>query len=112
MAEPRVTMQTVAVLRVLLSAADEVYGLDVIKASGLPPGTIYPLLQRLLDAGWVTDRWESLDPATEKRPARRYYRLTVSGASKAQAAIAKAGRRPARLARLLDMPAPLRAEEG
>jgi PadR family transcriptional regulator PadR len=45
----------------------------------------------------VTSRWEDIDPHAEKRPARRYYRLTASGAAQASAAIAGA-RRPSRAA--------------
>jgi PadR family transcriptional regulator len=41
----------------------------------------------------VTSRWEDVDPRTEKRPARRYYRLTAGGAVQASAALARA-RRP------------------
>jgi PadR family transcriptional regulator len=112
MVEPRMTVQTLVVLKVLLAAPDaEIYGLDVIRESNLAPGTVYPLLQRLLDAGWVTDRWESLDASEQGRPARRYYRLTPGGIAKAQAALSKADRRRASLVRLLDTPH-LRAEEG
>ena len=39
----------------------------------------------------MTSRWEDVDPRAEKRPARRYYRLTA--APQASAAVAGA-RRP------------------
>lgn len=38
-------------------------------------GSLYPALERLLDAGWVTAKWE-MTPA--KRRAR-YYTITASG---------------------------------
>jgi PadR family transcriptional regulator, regulatory protein PadR len=60
---------------------------------GLPPGTASPILLRLEHEGWVTSRWEDIDPRAEKRPARRYYRLTAGGAAAASAALA-AARRP------------------
>jgi DNA-binding PadR family transcriptional regulator len=41
----------------------------------------------------VTSRWKDIDPRVEKRPARRYYRVTASGAVEARAALA-AARRP------------------
>jgi hypothetical protein len=41
----------------------------------------------------VVSRWEDIDPRAEKRPARRYYRLTAGGAVQAGAALA-AARRP------------------
>ncbi|MFI9184951.1 hypothetical protein ACIGXG_22330 [Streptomyces goshikiensis] len=40
---------------------------------------------------------EDIDPRQEKRPARRYYRLTATGAVKAGEALTKA-RRPSRTA--------------
>ncbi|PZS13132.1 MAG: PadR family transcriptional regulator [Pseudonocardiales bacterium] len=77
----RMTVGVLAVLGALLDRPDgELYGLEVVRASGLEPGTIYPILQRLRGAGWVTDRWEDPAPARHGgRPARRYYRLTIEG---------------------------------
>ena len=57
------------------------------------PRPAYPILLRLEHEGWVTSRWEDVDPRAEKRPARRYYRLTAGGAVQASAALAGA-RRP------------------
>jgi PadR family transcriptional regulator PadR len=48
--------------------------------------------------GWLSSRWEDIDPQVEGRPPRRYYRLTAEGALAARAALARA-HRPA-LARL------------
>jgi DNA-binding PadR family transcriptional regulator len=39
-------------------------------------GVVYPLLTRLLDAGWLADGWEQ---GVEGRPPRRYYELTEDG---------------------------------
>jgi DNA-binding PadR family transcriptional regulator len=50
-------------------------------------------LLRLEHEGWVASRWEDIDPRAEKRPARRYYRLTAGGAAQASAALPGA-RRP------------------
>lgn len=74
----RMTYTTAAVL-VALEAGLE-YGFDISAATGLRRGTTYPILRRLEDAGLIRGVWE--DPSiahTEKRPARRYYRLTASG---------------------------------
>lgn len=85
---PRMTVQTLKVLSGLASDLDrEWYGLELSKRSGLKPGTIYPILGRLLEAGWVERRWEEIDPATEGRPRRRLYRLTRIGMPAARAAI-------------------------
>jgi len=54
------------------------YGLELSEETGLQPGTAYPILLRLEHEGWVTSRWEDVDPRAEKRPARRYYRLTAA----------------------------------
>jgi PadR family transcriptional regulator, regulatory protein PadR len=50
---------------------------DLSQADGLltSEGTVYPLLNRLRDAGWVTSRWRHED---DERP-RRYYSITDQG---------------------------------
>jgi PadR family transcriptional regulator, regulatory protein PadR len=94
----RMTVQTLLVLQALLRhPARELYGLELSEETGLLPGTAYPILLRLENEGWVTSRWEDIDPSAEKRPARRYYRLTAGGATMASNAVATA-RRPARAA--------------
>lgn len=85
---PRMTIPTLKVLSNLISDFDrEWYGLELSKRSGLKPGTIYPILDRLLKAGWVERRWEEIDPAAEGRPRRRLYRLTRIGVPAAEAAL-------------------------
>jgi len=57
------------------------YGFDVMRATNLPSGTVYPLLRRLEAAGLVTSSWEQdQDVQGEGRPRRRYYELTLEGA--------------------------------
>ena len=59
------------------------YGFDVIDATGLPSGTVYPILRRLEEDGCVTSRWESARVAQQdQRPPRRYYALTAAGESR------------------------------
>jgi PadR family transcriptional regulator PadR len=61
----------------------ERYGLELVRTltslDGLvtSEGTVYPLLNRLRDAGWVTTTWRL---EGEGRP-RKYYALTANGAS-------------------------------
>ena len=94
----RMTVQTQLILQALLKdPGRELYGLELSEETGLLPGTAYPILLRLENEGWVTSRWEDIDPRAEKRPARRYYRLTTPGAVQASTAIASA-RRPSRTA--------------
>jgi DNA-binding PadR family transcriptional regulator len=83
---------TASVLKVMAAlladpAADR-YGLQLMQDTGLPSGTLYPILVRLERAGWVESRWEETDPAAEGRPARRYYRLTAEGAAEARREVA------------------------
>jgi len=86
----RLTTQTLAILAVMLSdAASERYGLELSDASGLKPGTIYPILDRLLKAGWVQREWEGVDPSVAGRPRRRLYRLTGVGEVAARSALAE-----------------------
>jgi DNA-binding PadR family transcriptional regulator len=69
---------TVTVLRALAEGAS--YGFDVMDATGLPSGTVYPILGRLQERGLVSSRWEAADAhRSEGRPARKYYRLTGEG---------------------------------
>jgi PadR family transcriptional regulator, regulatory protein PadR len=75
---PRVTRNVLAVMAALL-ADEPLHGLALTKATGLASGTIYPILERLERAGWVTGEWEVIDPAVEKRPRRRNYTLSGEG---------------------------------
>jgi PadR family transcriptional regulator PadR len=86
---PQMTLQTVAVLRAMLQAPTHThYGLRLAGETGLPTGTIYPILARLEKAGWVSSSWEEREPAELERPRRRLYTLTGSGAHSARAALA------------------------
>jgi len=99
---PRMTMPTQLVLHALLGEPGaELYGLEIGDAAGLASGTVHPILARLEGLGWVESRWEDIDPSTAGRPARRYYRLTASGADEARSALARTRRT---LGRLLPQP--------
>lgn len=90
---PRMTIPTQLVLTELLTdPTRELYGLEIGRQAGLHSGTIHPILARLEAIGWVTSRWEDVDPRAASRPARRYYRLTESGALAARPALARAAR--------------------
>jgi DNA-binding PadR family transcriptional regulator len=54
-------------------------GADITRETGVPPGTLYPLLHRLEVAGWVLSKKEDVEPTTAGRPAKRFYRLTAEG---------------------------------
>ncbi|MFJ8153987.1 PadR family transcriptional regulator [Streptomyces sp. NPDC094468] len=90
----RLTKPTIAVLETLLSATDDdpAWGLSICREADLGPGTVYPILDRLAERGWVTSREET--GPHPGRPARRFYQLTGSGRLQARDALeARAARR-------------------
>ncbi len=85
------TLPTQLVLKVLLAEpAQEMYGLEICQAAGLPSGTIHPILARLEGLGWLQSRWEDASPQEEGRPRRRYYFWSKDGAERARIALAQA----------------------
>ena len=65
------------------------------KQSGVRSGVMYPILQRMLDEGWLDDGWEeSAQVGRAKRPPRRYYELTDEGKVALGAVLAEARRDP------------------
>jgi DNA-binding PadR family transcriptional regulator len=87
-ADVRITLQTLQVLRILLGdPVGEHYGMEISRGSGLPTGSIYPILTRLETAGWITSAWEDIDESEMGRRRRRYYRLTSYGAQRARDAV-------------------------
>ena len=81
------TWATQKVLLAMLGApAAEHYGLELAREAGLKSGTIYPILARLEAAGWIDGHWENIDPKTEGRRPRRYYRLAGAGIAAAESA--------------------------
>jgi TniQ/Bacterial regulatory helix-turn-helix protein, lysR family len=85
--ELRVTSAVLAVLRVLLDAHEELYGMQISNRSGLSDGTLSPLLKRLQDAGWIISRRETPEAwqqnptglAGVNRARRTYHALTEHG---------------------------------
>jgi DNA-binding PadR family transcriptional regulator len=72
------TYPTALVLEAL--ARGHHHGFQIMDVTGLPSGTIYPLLRRLDREGLVSSRWEKPAVARrEQRPPRRYYQLTAAG---------------------------------
>lgn len=89
---PRVTGPLLKVLQVFLAdPAAETYGLEIMRETGLKSGTLYPLLDRMVDDGWVERRWEENDPSEAGRPRRRIYRLTSAGAHEARFILSEYG---------------------
>ena len=75
---PALSYASLFVLQAL--AQGHQFGFDIMDATGLPSGTIYPALRRLEALGHVESRWEGDDAARRaSRPRRRYYALTRQG---------------------------------
>lgn len=64
------------------------YGYDLIKSAEISSGTLYPLLARLTEDGWLESRWE--DSEYPGRPPRQLYRLTATGRVEARRALERA----------------------
>ncbi len=81
------SIQTSQVLQALLDApAGETYGFGLVKMTGLPSGSVYPILRRLEEEGLLVAREEPIDP-TAKRPRYRiFYRLNAEGRREARTA--------------------------
>jgi DNA-binding PadR family transcriptional regulator len=70
---------TVAVLHAV--ASGHRFGFDVVDATGLTSGTVYPALDRLEELALLRSTWEDASIAhADKRPPRRYFSLTDAGA--------------------------------
>jgi DNA-binding PadR family transcriptional regulator len=74
----RLGLGTIAILQAL--QANRRFGFDIMDATGLTSGTVYPALERLEELGFVRSRWESDTVAhRDGRPARRYFEITAAG---------------------------------
>jgi DNA-binding PadR family transcriptional regulator len=75
----RPSRQTVAILDALAQkASDWSHGYDLCRSLGLKAGTVYPILIRLADRGYLETAWEQEVP--QGRPPRHLYRLSATGA--------------------------------
>ena len=78
--DPRLSYQTLRVLKMFLENPTVSWsGTEIRKLTGLQSGTLYPILIRLEETGWLDSYWEDADPRKLGRPRRRFYRITASG---------------------------------
>jgi DNA-binding PadR family transcriptional regulator len=71
-------------------ASGHKFGFDIMEATGLTSGTVYPALERLESRGFLKSRWEDEGAAhAEGRPARRYFTLTAAGAAALKGALVR-----------------------
>lgn len=77
---PRLTHTSLKVLRALLDAPNVgLAGAEITQLQNVAAGSLYPILARLEDAGWLRSRWETDRAEDLGRPRRRYYVLTAEG---------------------------------
>ena len=75
---PFTSPQAEAVLRSLAASPSEWrHGLSLSVELDIASGTLYPLLIRLAESGFLESRW--MDPEKPGRPARHAYRLSAAG---------------------------------
>jgi PadR family transcriptional regulator PadR len=103
MARPeRTTRPLLDVSECLLRAdrrGEALHGWLIMKDTKRAGTTVYKILDRLEDLGWITSYWETLGP-DENRPRRRLYRLTSDGRAEVEQLLAE--RRPEVLKSLAD----------
>lgn len=90
--EPNGVTVTPTVAKVLHAFLDDPtaqrYGFELMQMTGLASGSLYPVLARLETVKWVLSEKETIDPTSEGRPARRYYRITAEGVHRGADALA------------------------
>jgi DNA-binding PadR family transcriptional regulator len=74
-----ISSQTISVLSQMLTRRHAWhYGYALSRETGLRSGTLYPILIRLAENGWLETRWT--EPDRPGVPPRHVYRLTNAGA--------------------------------
>jgi DNA-binding PadR family transcriptional regulator len=92
--QPKMTPQVQTVLKSFLDDPEtEHFGLDLIAATGMLSGTVYPILSRLEAAGWLESHLVDVHYEDLGRRARRFFRLTTEGHQKARSALEAAEKR-------------------
>jgi PadR family transcriptional regulator, regulatory protein PadR len=71
----------------LAEPSHEQYGFGLMRATGVKSGSLYPMLERFEQSGWIEGFDEAIDVHAEGRPRRRLYRLTGVGEREARAAL-------------------------
>ena len=98
---------TLEMILLKLLSSGQMYGYQLVSALEqqggelfqLKEGTLYPVLYRLEDAGWVESRWETV----ERGVPRKYYRLTPEGSVQLECLVQDWRQFSAALDRLLDL---------
>jgi DNA-binding PadR family transcriptional regulator len=87
--ERRSSPQTLTLLAALLDQPRTWrHGYDLSSETQLKSGTLYPVMMRLSERGFLDSKWEASE--LPGRPPRRMYRLTAKGLSFAKEQLAEA----------------------
>ncbi len=89
----RVTYSLVAVGSALMADQwAQHWAYDLSLRSGVRPGTLYPMVNRMIDEGWLQAGWENGTAESLGRPPRRWLTLTDRGRSELGAVLSAARR--------------------
>jgi len=80
-------MQTLAVFEALWVGDIWRYGYDLSRQTGLKSGTLYPILMRLAEQGFLETVWQ--EPEAGGRLRRHMYKLTPGGRTAALEAMSR-----------------------
>jgi PadR family transcriptional regulator PadR len=87
---PRLTQQSLRVLKLFSEdPGTRLAGADIMKATRLASGTLYPILLRFEHYGLLDSDWEHESPTILGRPRRRFYSITPNGRRVAREALAE-----------------------
>jgi DNA-binding PadR family transcriptional regulator len=86
MSPRRMGAGTTSILQAI--ATGHKHGADIMAVTGQGGGTVYKVLRRLEIRELIEGAWEDAEVAeAERRPRRRYYRLTAEGRSRLSMAV-------------------------
>jgi PadR family transcriptional regulator PadR len=90
----RLSYETLQVLGAAVVADNDVTGADLMRATGLRSGTVYPIMMRLKAVGWLKSKWEDGEPSDLGRPRMRLYRVLAAGRKAHADALWELGAKP------------------
>ena len=83
--DPRISLQSMRVLSAIMEKhPTPVSGSEIAALTALASGTLYPILMRFEQAGWLRSKWENVEPSEVGRPRKRIYTFSASGVRKAR----------------------------
>lgn len=70
--------------RLLASPTDAFYGYELMQDTGIKSGSLYPILGRFEDLGWITGH---VGPSVGGRPPRRVYMVEANALQQMESAL-------------------------